>query len=141
MVTSYKTLSWIIVAFVLATGASAYWTEMREIRDVSYELRAETPELTIVNVESYIYDRFSENYWTDGSKKYQEPHQTWKSGGGDCTDFAELAKLMLYYNGVRTERVKSTTPEGGLHDMLWSAYGYVNVLKTPISRVNGGGYW
>ena len=128
-----------IAVVCLVGGASAYWTEMKEIRTTASWLGASTPERTILNVEEYIRGSFVYEEGVDAG--YQEPYQLWRSGVGDCTDFAELARTMLKYNDIKTERVRSVTPNDELHDMLFSAYGFVNPLNTQILRVNGGGYW
>lgn len=135
-----KGVLWAGMVFLLVACASAFWGEMNEIRGQSLALQGHTPTETVINVQEWLFNADFE-YSTDGSQKYLEPYQFWRERKGDCTEYAELAKLMLKFNGIDSERVHATDVNGGLHDMLFSAYGFVNPLKTPISRVNGGGYW
>ena len=110
------------------TGSSGYYIGL---------LGNQTNSNFINNTENWITQNIQYEY-----HYYPQWYtETWTTKKGDCTDIAILTKELLRINKIRTTLVYADDTNGQQHDMLFSAYGYVNPLGTPIRKVWGEGIW
>jgi len=113
-----------------------YWKT--EIKDRALALQGKTKEETVKNIKQYVYNKINHTLYSYPRKI----KKAWGDNKGDCTERANIMKLMLEANDIEARKVYGYDSEGRKHDQIeYKTKTGFELLEKGKFEMKGLGLW